>query len=435
MLPGLPEKGDIIDWLAAGHTGEELVELARKCPIWEPDPEQPKSPEWEAPQPFHSVDVPNFPIEALPPRIRSYVEQEAEAKQVPVDLPACLALGAIAGAVAGKYKVKLSDDWSEPLNLFIVCALPSGEKKSPEFRAFLEPIEAYERMKIEESGPEILKIQTERDIIEGRLKIAKSAAARGDRDERIAAEADARVLAEELAKFKVPSSPRFLADDATPEAVAGLLAEQSGRLMIASSEGGIFDIIGGRYSDGAPNLDVYLKGFSGDPIRVDRRSRPAEIIPDPALTVVLTVQTSVITDLAERRTFRGRGFLARWLYSLPRSKVGYRSVDAPTVDVEVKQQWADIVTTLLRLPLPDELGIPLLILSPEAAGKFRSFRERVEIDLRPGGELDDLADWGNKLPGNVARLAGQIHLASWAGNLENLQYGGEELDEEVEIRI
>ena len=33
----------------------------------------------------------------------------------------------------------------------------------------------------------------------------------------------------------------------------------------------------------------------------------------------------------------------------------------------------------------------------------------MEADLRPGSGLDDLADWGNKLCGNVARLAGLLH--------------------------
>jgi hypothetical protein len=35
-LPGLPEKGDISDWLAAGGTREELLELAAEAPEWEP---------------------------------------------------------------------------------------------------------------------------------------------------------------------------------------------------------------------------------------------------------------------------------------------------------------------------------------------------------------------------------------------------------------
>jgi hypothetical protein len=42
-LPGLPEKGDISDWLAAGGTREELLELAAEAPEWEPEQEKEKS--------------------------------------------------------------------------------------------------------------------------------------------------------------------------------------------------------------------------------------------------------------------------------------------------------------------------------------------------------------------------------------------------------
>jgi hypothetical protein len=42
-LPGLPEKGDISDWLAAGGTREELLELAAEAPEWEPEQEKEKN--------------------------------------------------------------------------------------------------------------------------------------------------------------------------------------------------------------------------------------------------------------------------------------------------------------------------------------------------------------------------------------------------------
>ncbi len=35
-LPNLPEKGDVSDWLAAGGTKEELLQLVEDCPEWEP---------------------------------------------------------------------------------------------------------------------------------------------------------------------------------------------------------------------------------------------------------------------------------------------------------------------------------------------------------------------------------------------------------------
>ena len=38
QLEGLPKKGDVSDWLDAGHTDDELRELIAKAPEWEPSP-------------------------------------------------------------------------------------------------------------------------------------------------------------------------------------------------------------------------------------------------------------------------------------------------------------------------------------------------------------------------------------------------------------
>ncbi|WP_050009035.1 phage/plasmid primase, P4 family, partial [Komagataeibacter europaeus] len=38
-LPDLPEKGDVSDWLEAGHTGDELQELVSHTPFYHPDPD------------------------------------------------------------------------------------------------------------------------------------------------------------------------------------------------------------------------------------------------------------------------------------------------------------------------------------------------------------------------------------------------------------
>jgi hypothetical protein len=69
-------------------------------------------------------------------------------------------------------------------------------------------------------------------------------------------------------------------DDVTAEALTSFLAEQGGRAAVISTEGGIFDIIAGRYSK-SPNMDIYLKGHSGDEVRVDRKGRPPDSFPGP----------------------------------------------------------------------------------------------------------------------------------------------------------
>lgn len=422
-LPDLPKKGDVSDWLDGGGTVKKFQRLVEQVEEWEPSvPIEDNSVNsvnsvqgWGIPQPLVTVEVPIFPVGALPMDIAEYVRQEAEAKQVPIDLPGCLVLGAMAAAVAAKAKVSLSDDWTEPLNNFFVVVLPSGERKSPVVREIFLPMEEYEKALVVEQTPSMLNAKTERDILEKRLHSMKVEAAKSNSENSVIAEADARTLAVELAKVEVPSLPRILADDATPEAVAGLLAEQHGRIAIVSTEGGIFDIIGGRYSDKSPNLDVYLKAYSGDAVRVDRRSRPPEYIADPALTVVITVQPHVIRDLANTAAFLGRGFLARFNFAMPGSNVGYRKINAATVQAGVRGKWKEVFTAALKLPYPPDNSISSIHLSSGAKEKFQAFRSVVETGLRPGGELDDIADWGNKLCGNVARLAGLLHAIQYAG--------------------
>jgi hypothetical protein len=80
----------------------------------------------------------------------------------------------------------------------------------------------------------------------------------------------------------VPPLPRWLVDDATPEALAGLLATY-GRIALLSPEGDVFDQMAGRYNQQVgPNLGVYLKGHAGDLLRVDRRGRPPEYVERPS---------------------------------------------------------------------------------------------------------------------------------------------------------
>jgi hypothetical protein len=261
--PDAPPKGDAADAVAQGVDIRALIKSARP---WTPVEDDAPEVQWEPPQPFDSVSVPDFPVDTLPGDVARYVSEESEAKQVPVDLPGCLVLGGLAASAGGKCNVFITSDWQEPVNEYITSVLLSGERKSPEFRSILKPLEDVEKELVTEQAPEILKAKTERDILERRWKNAKSEAAKPG-DNRLIAEAEARSYAEQLASFEVPVPTRLLADDATPEAVAGLLADQKGRLAIASTEGGIFDIVGGRYSDSTPNLDVYLKGYSGDSIR------------------------------------------------------------------------------------------------------------------------------------------------------------------------
>jgi hypothetical protein len=78
-LPDLPEKGDVSDWLDAGHTVEELWELVSTKTL-DPDEIKPKpSPSTGAPllDPWEDYVVPPFPLDVLPGGVREFVEKHA----------------------------------------------------------------------------------------------------------------------------------------------------------------------------------------------------------------------------------------------------------------------------------------------------------------------------------------------------------------------
>src|SRR6185312_2641856 len=129
-------------------------------------------------------------------------------------------------------------------------------------------------------------------------------------------------------------------DDITPEALGRLMAAHGERMAVFSAEGGIFETMAGRYSNGTPNLDVFLKGHAADLLRIDRRNGPLVVMDSPTLTMGLAVQPDVLRALASKPGFRGRGLLARWMYGMPASRVGYRQVSGPPVPTNVSEAYA-----------------------------------------------------------------------------------------------
>lgn len=186
-------------------------------------------------------------------------------------------------------------------------------------------------------------------------------------------------------------------------------------------------MMGGRYSNGIPNLDLYLQGHAGTAVRVDRKSGPPVDLQRPALAIGISPQPSVLRGLTAQEGFRGRGLLARFLYALPPSRLGYRSLDTTPVSETVVTAYSEMCLQLLTIdPERDTAGriIPKqLRLSSEAHAEWKVFARQVEGHLRPSGEFEHLKDWAGKLPGAVLRVAGLFHCVTHAhGTLRTTQF-------------
>ncbi|MBI3843636.1 MAG: DUF3987 domain-containing protein [Planctomycetes bacterium] len=366
--------------------------------------------------PFGRRNLPPFPIEALPSWLREFVEAEAIATQTPADVAGAIGLAVVATCVAKIVVVRVRDGHVEPVNVFWVVALPPANRKSTVFADMAAPLEVREAFEAREREPDIVEAENRRKILQLTLDQKQKAAATATPADRGAASNEASDLSRELSALIVPVRPRYLADDCSQEKLATLLQDNGGRMGILSAEGELFELMAGRYSkNGAPNLGVYLKAHSGDTLRIDRIGRPPEFIERPALTIGLTVQPEVIRSLADKPGFRGRGLLARFLYSMPESLVGRRVIDPPTVPAAVRAAYHRNVDALLDLPFGnDDAGKPaphVLTLDNEAQAVRREFEIAIEPTLAAFAYFDAIPDWGGKLVGAVIRIGGLLHVA------------------------
>lgn len=391
---------------------------------------------WDVPIPLSLVaSVPGFPTGALPGWLREFVEAEAVAVQVPPDMPAMFALGAIAAVAAGRVEVEPTEGWREGVNLFLIVAMEPGSRKSAVHRDVMAPVREFERLLVEAARPDVAEQATIRRIAEQTLaRSEKAAAGAKDPDARLALQNDARMAAAALERLEVPSAPRLSTTDATPEALATLLHQNRGRMALISAEAGVFGVMAGRYGQGGPpNLDVYLAGHAGDPIRVDRRGRPTEFVDHPSLTVCLASQPFVLRQAAQIADLSGRGLLDQFLYSLPADNVGYRQITPPPVASVVRQRF-DTSIRALAAALENRADPLVLHLTIDAGRLLTAWRAILEPRRRPDGDLGGVMQgWSSKLDGATVRIAGLLHLAATVENGANAPIEASTMGAAIEI--
>ena len=362
--------------------------------------------------PLDEVVLPDLPLDAFPEVLGAMIQAVAQATETPVELAAMMGLATMATCCQKNFVVEGATGYTEPLSLWTVAALESGNRKSAVVSTMTDPLVQHEQALktdgyADRTAKESARLTTEALIKSLRTKAANCA----DSADRKALQDD--IIKEELAMSPAPTIPRLWAQDVTPEKLAVLMADNDEALALLSDEGGLFEMMGGRYSNGIPNLDLYLQGHAGTGVRVDRKSGPPVDLQRPALTIGISPQPSVLRGLTAQEGFRGRGLLARFLYALPPSRLGYRTLETVPVPATVTTAYAAMCRQLLTInPARDTAGriIPQpLRLSPEAHAEWKAFARQVEGHLRPHGEFEQLKDWAGKLPGAVLRVAGIFH--------------------------
>lgn len=377
--------------------------------------------QWDTPIPFDEFDLPTFPADTLPPAVRDYVKAVAETTQTSVDMAAVASLAILSICLQGKFRIWGKPDWSEPLNTYCVIVLPPAERKSAVISLMTAPLEEYEQEVNNAMDVKIIESQMKKAVLEKERRMLEDKVSKG--------KAEATELADkakEISAFQEILPMKLFVDDVTAEKLASVLAENHSKAAIVSAEGGIFDILNGIYTKNV-NIDVFLKGHSGDTIRVDRIGRASESILHPTLTMLLAVQPEVLNGLMTNGTFRGRGLTARFLYAIPRSSLGDRDFYTKPIEETAKKEYTKLIRSMLEV---DEREEPITLSEEATAVLERLFRD---IEKRFRTDLAEISDWAGKYVGAVLRIAGLLHAAQHHGFMDFSEVSMQTMENAVRI--
>ncbi|MGZ8245743.1 DUF3987 domain-containing protein [Methylomagnum sp.] len=376
--------------------------------------------EWPEPLLPGTAQTPEIPATLLPGWVGEMAAAVAASTQTPPALSVMAALAVLAAVLQRRFEVSpWNDDYREPLAIWTLTAAPSGSRKSAVLGALTEPLVTWEKLQRDRLRPEIARVESTREVAKKKVERLKQEAAKAKTNEdreRLRAEIQAEL--EAMPPELIP--PRLFSGDVTGERLQQLLVEQDERMTVLTDEGGIFQVMAGLYSGGTASLDVFLQGHSGSALRVDRAGRLAHI-DRPALSFGLALQPGILADAAKAKRFRDSGLLARFLYAIPRSNVGFRDVrQRLPIPAAIQQAWHVRLHELLD-GMERPIGAPRVIpFTAPALAVWLDFHEMVERHQGEGRKWEAIADWTAKLPGAVARLAGLLELAVYGTDVPTI---------------
>jgi replicative DNA helicase len=336
----------------------------------------------------------------LPDWLSTYITETADELQVPQDAVALLSLGAVSAAINGGANTMPTSTWAEPVLLYTVALLASGEGKSPIYQRLLEPVVAAYDDVLGVTGSVDPKYQTIRNRVHRKhvkkieQRCLKAVADGGmSLEEAVAEIAGAE---REIGLFHSTAVPMKVLTDTTPAALVEAMQDNNGRVVIATPEAeGLLNFRGG-------SKEAILKGYDGETLARARKGDGEVTIKRPTITAMLAMQPTVLGILGVDMV--NRGVMPRFLISYPDSKLGLRESRPRLVSPEAEESYQHEMTRIVKLysdPTPK-----FVLWDAPAVREIGLWRDEIEPLLAPGAMLAPIAAWASKVRGgHFIRLA------------------------------
>ena len=356
-----------------------------------------------------------FPIEALGEVLGAAAKAINDKVQAPIAICAQSVLAAATLVVQARADIQLPTGQPRPLSGYFLTVAGSGERKTSADREALWPILHHERRLREQYEAELPGYLNAHEAWEKqRLQILNN-------KKRYPDPASKRAALDELGPAPVsPLHPMLVCPEPTFEGLERLFAVGQPSMGVFSGEGGQF--VGGHGMQRETKLRTAaaLSGlWDGDAIRRVRALDGATLLPGRRLSVHLMVQPDVATLLLCDRLLADQGLLSRLLVTAPPSAAGTRFWrEAPgEADAAIRRYGARLLGILEepRTLAPgklNELDLPALVFDDAARRTWTAFCDHIERELGPGGSLEPVRGFANKVPEHAARVASVLAIVA-----------------------
>lgn len=364
-----------------------------------------------------------FPTFVLPPVLRRFVEETADALGVPPECVATPAMAACATAIGNSCRLRLTSTWKEPAILWAVVLMESGSLKTPAYNAAVEPLHLAQQRLEQEFARDKDAYRHAKANYEADAAFWNSQPA-PDRPETPPTEP------------VEPTPEDLFASDSTVEALAILFQNNPRGLAFTRDElSGFFGSFGaykgGRGGDEAAYLEFYNAGV----LKVNRAGGKRLFAGNAALSIFGTCQPAVFLRAIGVRGHGPNqienGLASRFILAAPELRAKTWREDKPVT----MGPYLTLIAGLLALPLPRTPGGALapaeIPLEPEAKARFKDF-VNAHGQHAKSFENPPLRYHYSKLEGVAARLALIFYLCDRVTNAltgPNGEYAGEGVQE------
>lgn len=214
----------------------------------------------------------------------------------------------------------------------------------------------------------------------------------------------------EASDWPALSGRSFLYKDTTvPALVAGLHELRMGGLV--SFEGK--DLMTGLVQAASIKLNAL---WSGETIRTRRVHTGNLALRNARLTMLVMVQPGVIGRVLRKKgdELRDDGFLGRVITAVAPIALGVQGFNLGQTETPAKRAFEERGLCLLKLNVDAadnrDAKRKVLVMGAEAAEVWRRYRHHILQASSPGGHLECAPEHARRLPENVTRVAGLLHV-------------------------